>query len=125
MPASFDFQPVLVHTDLAVNTLVDPQTGRLCGLIDFGDAAVSSPALDFWLPTYGLEHLGVADQTAGCLAEAGVTEAQFERMKPELAFLDLRYPLLGILHGVTLGDETIVEQGIVELNAMLPRDARC
>jgi len=124
-PDCFDFQPVLVHTDLAVNTLIDPQTGRLCGLIDFGDAAVSSPALDFWLPVFGLKQLGLEDQVAGCLDEAGVNEAALERLKPELAFLNLRYPLLGILHGLAIGDHTLVQESIVELNASLVRDGRC
>jgi aminoglycoside 2''-phosphotransferase len=121
----FDFQPVLVHSDLAVNTLIDPQTGHLCGLIDFGDAAVSSPALDFWLPTYGLKHVGIEEQTPGCLEEAGVSPAQLERMRPELEFLDVRYPLLGILHGLVNQDDAIVEESILELNAMVPRDAKC
>ena len=30
------------------HTLVDPSTGRLHGLIDFGDAYISHPALDLW-----------------------------------------------------------------------------
>jgi aminoglycoside phosphotransferase (APT) family kinase protein len=124
-PECFDFQPVLVHTDLAVNTLIDLQTRRLCGLIDFGDAAVSSPTLDFWLPTCGLKHVGVEEQTAACLEEAGVSPAQLGRMQPELEFLDLRYPLLGILHGLNNEDTAMVEESIQELNAMVPRDVKC
>ena len=123
--ASFDFEPVLVHTDLAVNTLIDPVTGHLNGVIDFDDVAVSSPALDLWLPTYGFAQLGIAAQTAACLREAGVSAARLERSQAELAFLDLRYPLLGVLHGVMLGDETFVEESLSELNASLARNLRC
>jgi aminoglycoside 2''-phosphotransferase len=123
--ASFDFDPVLVHTDLAVNTLIDPQTGHLCGLIDFGDAAVSDPALDFWLPVYGLAHVGIGEQAEACLKEAGVDQAALDRMRPQLAFQDLRYPLLGILHGLGNQDDAMVEESILELNAMVPRDTKC
>ncbi len=122
---SFEFEPVLVHSDIAVNALIDPATGSLCGLIDFGDAAVSSPALDLWLPAYGLKQLGVAGQAAACLAEAGVSQTELARMRPELAFQNLRYPLLGILHGLGISDDTFVKESIQELNALLPRDAGC
>lgn len=124
-PECFDFQPVLVHSDLAVNTLIDPATGRLCGLIDFGDAAVSDPALDFWLPVYGLAHVGFEEQVEACLTEAGVDHDDLERMRPQLAFQDLRYPLLGVLHGLVNQDDAMVEESILELNAMVPRDLKC
>jgi aminoglycoside 2''-phosphotransferase len=122
---SFDFAPVLVHSDIAVNVLIDPNTGRLCGLIDFGDAAVSDPSLDFWLPVYGLAHVGVEEQVGACLKEAGVDQAGLERMRPQLAFQHLRYPLLGVLHGLSNRDDTMVEESILELNAMVPRNAKC
>jgi aminoglycoside phosphotransferase (APT) family kinase protein len=122
---SFEFDPVLVHSDLAVNTLMDPATGRLCGLMDFSDAAVTDPSLDLWLPLYGLEHLGIEDQMAACLAEAGISEAGLERMRPQLAFQHLRYPLIGVLQGLTNREDDLVQQSILELNASLPPDLRC
>jgi aminoglycoside phosphotransferase (APT) family kinase protein len=120
----FDFQPVLVHTDLGVNTLIDSD-GRLCGVIDFGDAAVTDPSLDFWLPLYGLAHLGIEDQSEACLKEAGVDQAALERMRPQLAFQHLRYPILAILHGLSHRDDAMVEESIRELNGMVPRDMKC
>jgi len=122
--ASFAFQPVLVHTDLAVNTLIDPVTGDLRGVIDFGDAAVSSPALDLWLPAFGFDVLGIEEQRPACLREAGVDDAALARMMPELRFLDIRYPLLGILHGLDIGDDVYVQDGIQELDALLRRGQR-
>jgi aminoglycoside phosphotransferase (APT) family kinase protein len=122
--ASFDFEPVLVHTDLHVNTLIDDD-GSLCGVIDFGDSAISSPALDFWPPAYGFAQLGLASQETDCLQAAGVEAEALGRMRPELEFLDVRYPLLGILHGLGTGDDDIVDEGIRNLNAMLPRDLVC
>jgi aminoglycoside phosphotransferase (APT) family kinase protein len=122
--ASFDFEPVFVHTDLAVNTLIDPD-GGLCGLIDLGDAAVSSPALDLWLPLFGFAQLGIADQIPACLAEAGIEDHALQRMTPELTFLDVRYPLLGILHGLSVDDAELTEEGIRELNALVPFGIEC
>jgi aminoglycoside phosphotransferase (APT) family kinase protein len=118
-PACFEFEPVFVHTDLAVNTLVGPD-GSISGLIDFGDCAVSSPALDLWLPAYGFEQLGIAGQKAACFDEAGIDEGRLEQMAPELAFLHVRYPLLGILHGLNIEDAGFVEEAIHELNALVP-----
>jgi aminoglycoside phosphotransferase (APT) family kinase protein len=121
---SFDFDPVFAHTDLAVNTLIGSD-GRLTGLIDLGDAAVSSPALDLWLPVYGFEQLGITAQKASCLEEAGIDDEALQRMTPELAFLDLRFHLLGILHGLNLQDAGFVEQSIIELNDVVPFGIEC
>ncbi len=45
---SFAFTPTLVHRDLNVeHVLVDPATGDLTGVIDWGDAGIDDPAVDF------------------------------------------------------------------------------
>jgi aminoglycoside phosphotransferase (APT) family kinase protein len=124
-PACFEFEPVLAHTDLAVNVLISPEDGGVGGLIDFGDAAVSSPALDLWLPVYGFDQLGIADQKAACLAEAGIGDRDLKRLMPELAFLDVRYPILGILHGLNIEDADFVEESIRELNSLVPFGIVC
>jgi aminoglycoside 2''-phosphotransferase len=122
---SFEFEPVLVHSDIAVNALIDASWGALCGLLDFGDAAVSDPSLDFWLPVYGFRQLGIAGQTVDCLAEAGIENGGMEGMRAQLAFQNLRYPLLGVLQGISNRDDAMVEESIGELNAMVPRDLKC
>jgi aminoglycoside phosphotransferase (APT) family kinase protein len=122
--ASFEFEPVLVHGDLGVNTLIDAD-GRLCGVIDFGDAAVTSPALDFWLPAFGFRQIGIPEQQAACLEAAGIGAAALQRMLPELTFLDVRFPLLEVLHGLGSGADDSVESGIRSLNAMLPAGLSC
>jgi aminoglycoside 2''-phosphotransferase len=44
----FTFAPTLVHRDLNTeHVLFDPVTGRLTGVIDWGDAAIDDPAVDF------------------------------------------------------------------------------
>lgn len=43
----FDFTPVLTHSDLAdEHILVNPDSGDLTGVIDFGDVAIGDPAID-------------------------------------------------------------------------------
>jgi aminoglycoside 2''-phosphotransferase len=45
---NFLFKPLLIHGDLGVeHVLVDPTSDRLAGVIDWGDARVGDPALDF------------------------------------------------------------------------------
>lgn len=44
----FAFAPALVHRDLNTeHILFDPATGRLTGVIDWGDASIGDPAIDF------------------------------------------------------------------------------
>jgi aminoglycoside 2''-phosphotransferase len=44
----FAFTPTLVHRDLiAEHVLCDPATGHLTGVIDWGDAGIDDPAVDF------------------------------------------------------------------------------
>ncbi|HKV84898.1 MAG TPA: phosphotransferase [Ktedonobacterales bacterium] len=46
--ACFAFTPTLVHRDLNTeHILYDPATGTLTGVIDWGDASIDDPALDF------------------------------------------------------------------------------
>jgi hypothetical protein len=46
--ACFAFTPTLVHRDLiSEHVLCDPATGRLTGVIDWGDAGIDDPAVDF------------------------------------------------------------------------------
>lgn len=46
--AIFAFQPVLIHCDLACEHIFcDPERGVLTGVIDWGDATIGDPALDF------------------------------------------------------------------------------
>jgi Ser/Thr protein kinase RdoA (MazF antagonist) len=122
--ANFVFEPCLVHQDLDCNMLID-ERGDLCGVIDFGDALVSSAALDFWLPLYGLKRLGIEAQVPACLAAAGIEGAALETMRPEVDFLDFRFPLLDMLQGLDTHDDALLEGGIQALNASLPRDIRC
>ena len=120
-PANFDFEPCLIHQDLDSNLLIDPDTGSITGLIDFSAAVVGKPAIDFWLPLEGFRRLGIEDQLPDCLEVAGVGEAAATRMLPEVQFWNLRYPLLGILHGLDVGDPMYIAESLVELKQALSR----
>ncbi|MPZ49320.1 MAG: phosphotransferase [Dehalococcoidia bacterium] len=124
-PANFHYQPCLVHRDLDSNTLVDPATGALTAVIDFGDAIVSNPAFDFWLPAFGFKRLGIEVQTRPCLEEAGIGDDELRPLLPELEFINFRWPLMDIMHGLEIADESYIEEGIKALNESLPRELRC
>jgi aminoglycoside phosphotransferase (APT) family kinase protein len=63
VPLSFEGALRLVHNDLwAEHILVDPRSGSVSGIIDWGDAAISDPAVDFaglytWYGEKWLEHV--------------------------------------------------------------------
>jgi hypothetical protein len=123
-PAYYGATTCFTHRDLDVNTLIDGD-GNICGLIDFGGCAVGSPAIDFWLPVYGFDRLGIREQSAACFAAAGVSEEEAEAMRPELEYVNLRYPMYDILQGLDTEDREMVEGGIRHLNTLLPSTVRC
>jgi len=63
VPLSFEGALRLVHNDLfAEHILVDPRSGIMSGIIDWGDAVISDPAVDFaglysWYGEKWLEHV--------------------------------------------------------------------
>jgi len=63
--ANADFKPTLIHGDLSTeNILFDPETLELTGILDWGYAQVSDPALEFahlfmHNPTFGKEVLRI------------------------------------------------------------------
>jgi len=47
-PAPFEGTPTLVHNDLwAEHILIDPDSGGVSGVIDWGDVVIGDPAVDF------------------------------------------------------------------------------
>ena len=48
LPPPYAGEHRFIHNDISADhTLVDPETGRLVGLLDFGDAAFGDPVVDF------------------------------------------------------------------------------
>lgn len=102
-----DWAPALRHGDFGGgNLLVDPATGAIAGVLDFGSAGLGDPAVDL----------------AAILATAGQDERflrQFLAAYPELAsgvdrarFYGGTFALQEALHGVEHGDREAFESGI-------------
>jgi aminoglycoside 2''-phosphotransferase len=45
--ANFAFAPALIHRDLGTEHILVGPDGRLSGVVDWGDASIGDPAIDF------------------------------------------------------------------------------
>jgi aminoglycoside phosphotransferase (APT) family kinase protein len=118
------FEPRLCHGDIDDrNVLADPDTGELTGVVDFTDADVHNPAGDFaWAYAGGFARLGIEDQLPELLREGGIGA---DRLEGYRNFLPAWFALGDLLHGVQIGDEGYVEDGIRALNAVVPPGLKC
>ncbi|MGE0542496.1 MAG: phosphotransferase [Dehalococcoidia bacterium] len=109
-----DFAPTLVHNDLGIeHLLVDPASSALTGVIDFGDAGIGDPAIDF---------VGIL----GGLGEAATRVALVTYGRPDDAALLARarlyramIPLHEVLFGLSTDDGEHIERGLSALRACL------
>ncbi len=111
--ASFTFQPVLIHADLACeHILCDPEHGMLTGVIDWGDATIGDPALDF----VGLLSKHGRDFTEQVLAYyKGTIDAMFwQRMDFYLRYV----PYSELLYGAYSNSQKFIAQGIEGLRTI-------
>jgi aminoglycoside 2''-phosphotransferase len=110
---SFAFLPVLIHGDLACEHIFcDPVRGVLAGVVDWGDATIGDPALDF----VGLHGERGREFTGRVLAryQGAVDVAFWRRMD-----FYLRYrPFSELLYGAYSGSEKFIAKGIEGLRAM-------
>ncbi len=108
-PSYRQFMPAIVHADLNPDhVLLDPATGEVTGIIDFGDVCVGDPAIDF----------------AGLPNE--IVEAMLATYGRDDPTLPLRHqvliraiPLHAVHFGLTFRDEAIVTAGLDELSRLL------
>ena len=116
-PAFFDFEPRMSHRDIDErHLLIDPVSGKLRGVIDFGDAAIGPRASDFvWAYCLGFERFGIAGQIRDLLREGELDEAELAGQRE---FVSVWWPLADIDHALDVGDEDAVREGIVALNAV-------
>lgn len=111
--ANLRFRPALIHRDLgAEHILCDPDGGRVTGVIDWGDACIGDPALDF----VGLwEGLGqrfaeeVADKYEGEIDAAFWNRA---------AFYTAIIPFYTIQYARMIADDALLREGVERLNRM-------
>lgn len=111
--ANFQFKPVLIHADLGgEHILCDPN--GIAGIIDWGDASIGDPALDFTglLRVYGRDF---AEQVLGKYQRE--TDSTFWQ---RLVFYSRRVPFSKILYGVNMTDEAKLKLGLEQLHAEMP-----
>ena len=110
-PATFDYQPALIHNDIDErNAVADSETGELTGIIDFGDAEICNPAFDYAPAVIGMfERLGVASELPDLFREGGLLESHLGHL-PD--FLRVAWPLNDITHGLEINDPDFVAEGI-------------
>lgn len=122
-PAMYAFSPALIHNDIDTrNVLANHATGRLMAVIDFGDAEISAPAIDFADAANLLMALSAEDQLSDLQRESGLSEEAFEQWQ---VFRRLWWPLWDIMIGRRLGLDEMVEEGITGLNKAVPFGTRC
>jgi aminoglycoside 2''-phosphotransferase len=109
----FAFQPVLIHCDLACEHIFcDPVSGVLTGVIDWGDAAIGDPAMDF----VGLHNGRGREFTEHVLAryKGTVDTAFWKRMDFYLCY----GPFSELLYGAYSANEKFIAKGIEGLRTM-------
>ena len=105
-PAHFQFAPVLLHRDLGSDhLLLDPHSGDLSAVIDWGDVSIGDPAQDFcglpaaWLPALLASYGGEIDVT----------------FADRVAFYRSLGPYHTLIFGLRAGGEPFIAQGLAEL----------
>ncbi len=115
-PEPSAFTPVLLHGDLGDDQiLVDARTGRVTGVIDFDDAAIGDPALDF---AGLLRHLG-APFTRQALHAYGASDDVVAAMVQRAAVYAAIAPLHEILYGLEIGERRHTAEGLAELRSIV------
>jgi aminoglycoside 2''-phosphotransferase len=107
----FRFDPVLIHRDLGdAHILVHKD--RLVGVIDFGDACVGDPALDFAGREGALR--------TRMLATYRRSREESDRLSPRADLYSRISPFHAVLFGLDIvGDEGLVQRGIEAIRARI------
>ena len=104
------FRVALIHHDLAgEHILYQPTRGMITGIIDWGDAAIGDPAIDFTglLDAYG------EDFTERVLSHyQGDMDASF---RDRMRFYHGVIPLNSVLFGLATGQAEYVREGLAEI----------
>jgi aminoglycoside 2''-phosphotransferase len=108
--AYFQFAPTLIHRDLnAEHILVDPACNAVSGIIDWGDAAIGDPAIDFTglyaeLDQRFTDQVLVHNDTAGD-----------RTLRERALFYAFVIPFHAILFGQSTSSQRHIEQGLAQL----------
>jgi aminoglycoside 2''-phosphotransferase len=121
-PDNFRFQPALIHRDLGAEHVLLTPDGRLAGVIDWGDAAIGDPAIDFAGFLGGLGERFTRQVIARWRGPraVGATEETEETLLARAAFYTKIAPLHAIHFGLLTGSDPFVRQGVGELLRLFP-----
>lgn len=112
--ANFEFQPAFIHQDLGCeHILCDPTGGMLAGVIDWGDATVGDPALDF----VGLLHC--RDRSFTERVRASYRGHLGSSFRQRTAFYLRCLPFHELLYASSTQSETNLAHGLASLHVML------
>jgi aminoglycoside phosphotransferase (APT) family kinase protein len=112
-PANLTFRLAVIHADLGPEHMLCDPEGRLVGVIDWTDAQVGDPALDFaWLLT------GLGERFASELLAAYEGDVD-ETFRARAAFLHMLGPWHEVLYGLDFGLPRYVESGLAGIRARL------
>lgn len=113
-PSHFRFHPVLLHRDLSTEHILhDPSTGRITGVLDWGDASTGDPAFDF---TGLLADLG----EPSARSVLGLYRGPKDRgMMDRARFYANVIPFYGIIYGRKLGHPEWTREGRKRLRGLV------
>jgi aminoglycoside 2''-phosphotransferase len=107
-----DFGPALTHRDLgSEHILCDPSRGNLVGIIDWGDAAIGDPAIDFVGLLYSYGRKFVERVIASYQGDLGTNF--WERA----VFYTRIIPIYAVLYGPEIDDEDHTREGLADLES--------
>lgn len=110
----FRFRSALIHSDLeSGHLLIAPSGGKLAGIIDWGDAAIGDPALDF---------AGVRDECGPAFAALVLDAYQGNAdatLLDRARFYSAIAPIYEVLLGLDTGDDGHVDRGLARLQSRI------
>jgi aminoglycoside 2''-phosphotransferase len=117
-PASFQFTPVLAHRDLACEHILLADNGALAGVIDWGDASLGDPAIDFAGLLDGLGEGFTRRVIARWRGPRAASETDATLLTRAVFYLRLA-PLHAIRFGLLTGAGAYTRRGLADLTRAL------
>lgn len=112
--ANFSFSPTLIHADLGPEHILCRSSGEIAGVIDWSDARVGDPALDFaWLLH------GLGESSARSLLDAYEPEVDASFLRRALFYHGLG-PWHEVRYGIDTGQRSFVDRGLRGIRSRLP-----
>ncbi|MGI8562804.1 MAG: phosphotransferase family protein [Candidatus Dormibacter sp.] len=116
-PRADSYAPAFSHNDLGIeHVLVDPVSGRVTGIIDWGDAAIIDPAYDFGLLYRDLGPTGLDAALRTYRSDVNPLPALAERA----AFYARCSVLEDLAYGIEKGEEKYIENSLTALGWLFP-----